>query len=220
MEEKKYPIGGFAPGNYTCKCCICKQEFQGDKRAVQCEPCAVKSVGGLPPLTEPILTDEDVKNCEATINHDRVIANQVAGMPWEEAIFQDGYSAGVEFEKKRAKPGAVWVNALKQLPSKPGEYHSQKHGKKFVMLFAEADRKMPKEYWEGVEWLDESGTAAAGREEPSVELFAFAKWMDESRNAVTPDMWAEKTVWKQSDAFQEWLKYYLGTTFKQQKANP
>ncbi len=41
-EEKKYPIGGYAPGNYWCKCCICKEKFMGDKRAVQCEPCAVK----------------------------------------------------------------------------------------------------------------------------------------------------------------------------------
>lgn len=63
--------------------------------------------------------------------------------------------------------GAVWVKALKQLPPKPGEYHSKKHGKRFVMLFAEADRKMPKEYWEGVEWLDES--PAAGREDAEIK---------------------------------------------------
>lgn len=42
MEKKKYPIGGFAPGNYTCKCVSCKENFIGDKRAVQCENCAEK----------------------------------------------------------------------------------------------------------------------------------------------------------------------------------
>ena len=42
MEDKKYPIGGFAPGNYTCKCVSCKENFMGDKRAVQCEDCAKK----------------------------------------------------------------------------------------------------------------------------------------------------------------------------------
>jgi hypothetical protein len=42
MENKKYPIGGFAPGNYTCKCVSCKENFTGDKRAVQCEDCAEK----------------------------------------------------------------------------------------------------------------------------------------------------------------------------------
>jgi len=40
-NEKKYPIGGYAPGNYQCKCVTCGGGFFGDKRAVQCEPCAV-----------------------------------------------------------------------------------------------------------------------------------------------------------------------------------
>jgi Zn-finger protein len=43
MESKsKYPIGGYAPGNYISTCTTCKTEFIGDKRAVQCEPCAIK----------------------------------------------------------------------------------------------------------------------------------------------------------------------------------
>ena len=42
MEDKKYPIGGFAPGNYMCTCSTCGERFTGDKRAVQCEPCATK----------------------------------------------------------------------------------------------------------------------------------------------------------------------------------
>lgn len=41
--ENKYPIGGYAPGNYTCNCVTCKTQFTGDKRAVQCEPCAIKT---------------------------------------------------------------------------------------------------------------------------------------------------------------------------------
>jgi hypothetical protein len=43
MENKsKYPIGGYAPGYYACRCVKCKTEFTGDKRAVHCEPCAIK----------------------------------------------------------------------------------------------------------------------------------------------------------------------------------
>lgn len=42
--KPKYPIGGYAPGNYSCICANCKSEFTGDKRAVQCEPCAVRLV--------------------------------------------------------------------------------------------------------------------------------------------------------------------------------
>ena len=41
-KEPKYPIGGYAPGYYSCTCVTCKSTFQGDKRAVQCEPCAIK----------------------------------------------------------------------------------------------------------------------------------------------------------------------------------
>jgi hypothetical protein len=43
-EKPKYPIGGYAPGNYMCNCSTCKTQFQGDKRAVQCEPCAIKMI--------------------------------------------------------------------------------------------------------------------------------------------------------------------------------
>jgi len=43
-ERDKYPIAGFAPGSYINKCCICKNNFKGDKRAIHCEPCAIKLV--------------------------------------------------------------------------------------------------------------------------------------------------------------------------------
>lgn len=39
-EQQTYRIGGYAPGNYFCRCVDCKKEFIGDKRAIQCEPCA------------------------------------------------------------------------------------------------------------------------------------------------------------------------------------
>jgi len=41
-EPKQYPIGGYAPGSYSCTCVTCKTGFMGDKRAVQCEPCAIQ----------------------------------------------------------------------------------------------------------------------------------------------------------------------------------
>jgi len=40
----KYPINGYAPGQYHCKCGDCKNMFIGDKRAIRCEPCAMKIV--------------------------------------------------------------------------------------------------------------------------------------------------------------------------------
>lgn len=42
-EKNKYSIGGFAPGSYMCTCCVCKQQFIGDKRAVECESCALNA---------------------------------------------------------------------------------------------------------------------------------------------------------------------------------
>ena len=41
-DRTKYPIGGYAPGNYFCKCCTCENIFKGDKKAVQCETCATE----------------------------------------------------------------------------------------------------------------------------------------------------------------------------------
>jgi hypothetical protein len=39
--QNKYPIGGYAPGNYHNRCSTCERSFFGDKQAVQCEPCAL-----------------------------------------------------------------------------------------------------------------------------------------------------------------------------------
>jgi hypothetical protein len=44
VETEKYPIGGYAPGSYMCECVTCKKKFMGDKRAAQCEPCALEMV--------------------------------------------------------------------------------------------------------------------------------------------------------------------------------
>jgi len=40
----QYPIGGYAPGFYSCKCVNCKKDFIGDKRAVQCKECAITMI--------------------------------------------------------------------------------------------------------------------------------------------------------------------------------
>jgi len=41
-KPKQYPIGGYTPGFYSCTCVTCKEDFQGHKRATQCEHCAIK----------------------------------------------------------------------------------------------------------------------------------------------------------------------------------
>lgn len=42
IPKINYPVLGYAPGNYYCTCANCKTPFQGDKRAVQCEVCALR----------------------------------------------------------------------------------------------------------------------------------------------------------------------------------
>jgi hypothetical protein len=36
--------GCWAPGNYISKCVSCDEQFEGDKRAVNCAPCAYANV--------------------------------------------------------------------------------------------------------------------------------------------------------------------------------
>jgi hypothetical protein len=48
-----WPLLGYAPGSYFCKCHECKEQFDGDKRAIQCLPCAVRAANaGLAKLKE------------------------------------------------------------------------------------------------------------------------------------------------------------------------
>lgn len=82
MSEKKYPIGGYAPGDYKCNCCICGTEFNGDKRAVQCEPCAVRVVktismenGGAPDL----LINESQPNEQPAVEQKEWDSNRLIG---------------------------------------------------------------------------------------------------------------------------------------------
>jgi hypothetical protein len=66
QEEPKYPIGGYAPGNYRCNCVTCKTTFQGDKRAVQCESCAIQMTKEEPKQETKCLTKlELAKNIAA-----------------------------------------------------------------------------------------------------------------------------------------------------------
>jgi len=42
-EINPWPLGGYAPGNYSCRCRTCKNEFRGDMWALQCLECAAKT---------------------------------------------------------------------------------------------------------------------------------------------------------------------------------
>jgi hypothetical protein len=42
-SRKVWPLCGYAPGHYFCRCAHCGKQFQGDKRALSCLECAVAS---------------------------------------------------------------------------------------------------------------------------------------------------------------------------------
>lgn len=71
-KELKYPFAGYAPGHYHCNCSVCEDSFQGDKRAVTCEPCAIKLMSEY---------EEDMKE-----NPCPTLANMVAETAMDEAI--------------------------------------------------------------------------------------------------------------------------------------
>lgn len=55
-NKKEWPdkrVNGWAPGNYTCTCADCGVRYLGDKRSVQCYPCASKIKPAAPPDTCP-----------------------------------------------------------------------------------------------------------------------------------------------------------------------
>lgn len=73
----------------------------------------------------------------------------------------------------------VWVKASERLPA-PGIYNAKKDGKPFVLRFMEADKRMPKEYWKDVEWLDESVAPAESPAEQPVAKKINREWINEA----------------------------------------
>ena len=45
-DLKPWPLLGYAPGSYMCRCMTCTKQFEGDKRAFTCLECAVLEVKG------------------------------------------------------------------------------------------------------------------------------------------------------------------------------
>lgn len=44
MIKEARTIGGYADGDYVCRCLNCERHFDGDKRSSQCLPCAVTAL--------------------------------------------------------------------------------------------------------------------------------------------------------------------------------
>lgn len=104
MSDKKYPIGGYAPGFYTRTCCICKNEFQGDKRAVQCEPCATKAPH---PSESPGV---NIKEGQLWARYSSIFHTTDGMYLMDFAGFRNALNEAIEFfRKESAGASAVWV---------------------------------------------------------------------------------------------------------------
>lgn len=215
MEEKKYPIGGFAPGNYHQRCGACGRSFFGDKRAYQCEPCAIadkEKFDALSPSEQGELMKRnaeaineafkdlgkpnkansmsEIKYGQLWARHSELVNNSDVG---NYRVSFEGLKNAVDEALRSAQRGAVWV--------KVSEFNKQQNIHYCGRTKSEAGIIYATIYWdhkwqrfvngsinESVEFeiLDELGTAAAERGEDAVE---FAQWIDSIATRVSATQW-------------------------------
>lgn len=70
-QMKCWPIGGFAPGGYQCKCTGCGANFPADKRASECLECAIN---GVKQRVEKLATDYVTVSNEAVMVQETIVA--------------------------------------------------------------------------------------------------------------------------------------------------
>lgn len=70
MNEKPWPLAGYAPGNYTCRCLDCGEQFIGDKRAINCLECAAVAVKSRAPSPNPApgVVEQTLADLEANLD--------------------------------------------------------------------------------------------------------------------------------------------------------
>jgi hypothetical protein len=177
--QNKYPIGGYAPGNYTCICCICKKEFQGDKQAVQCEPCAVKTT----------TSESDARQTPPSFNEmiglikklfTDYLEDVVKSKPDEiEKAWERYKTLNHLYQDNRTTTGAVWVKAPDFNHQPNVAYHAKDSKFKGAGTF---------DKYNNFRWGDGSVTAALDQD----NLFILDESPSKEREAVDPDeLWDE-----------------------------
>lgn len=182
QKEKKYPIGGYAPGNYYCKCSSCGYEFQGDKRAVQCEPCAVadkEKFDALPPEEQEALMKKNASIARymfsGPLSPERDLIYRIAEQ-WGNAIEMPNMEQWLKDYAVTQRPAtAGWVKAKIRYPEKDDKYFIKQGDVKSAANLWQST----KEYWQStdMEWLDESNEHPVEQKENEaiVKLLEFAR---------------------------------------------
>lgn len=108
QQEKKYSIGGYAPGNYQCHCVTCGGGFIGDKKAVECKPCAVRGrekFDAVPPAEQKELMKRSAEAINAPMEDDDQLKFSLErGDLWKTRAL----AAELALEERK---GAEWVKA-------------------------------------------------------------------------------------------------------------
>jgi hypothetical protein len=193
MEEKKYPIGGYAPGNYHNRCATCERTFFGDKRACQCEPCAVAGKAAFDAMSP--------EEQEVLLKKNAVIANYMFSGPlsperdliyriveqWGNAIEMPNMEQWLKDYAGNRRTGSVWVKAKDRLPEKQiyvivrnietGQVKlTQNYGHNTGWDIA-MDRRFK---WDNTEWLDEANEQPVEQKEND----AVIKWFFDNRRGL------------------------------------
>lgn len=186
MEEKKYPIGGFAPGNYQGKCYKCGYFFLGDKRAVECESCAVaakEKFDALSPEEQAELVKKNVQIASEMFDQIKAGKPFYPGSSYQNLfdyltkehsliLLESQMNDLINVVHKHHPAGAAWVNCNDTLPKDdsledfPAQYILKGHndgrrGEVDIHQVTFDEMKDVIRAYDWCEWLDESGTPAS-----------------------------------------------------------
>ncbi|SRR6266540_603533 len=172
--SNKYPIGGYAPGNYHNRCSTCECSFFGDKGSFQCETCGTKSQAEWDTLTPEQQLEQQKRNVEI---YNELIKNSST----EQLSGTDQVCGKTELNNlatiSTSPQVAVWVKTEDRMPSIGDYYYCKVDFKpdieKLIVEFSFGKwifRNDEEENIEVIEWLNES----ASKESDAVEVL---EWM-------------------------------------------
>ncbi len=100
--SRPFRLGGFATGDYMCKCMTCGGEFTGDKRAMTCLPCVADRINAARSEAQPSGTEP------------RPYPFASPGLKYSEAFVFEGGSLTVNTTGYGAANGAGWLCFLEK----------------------------------------------------------------------------------------------------------
>ena len=98
--SRPFRLGGFATGDYMCKCMTCGGEFTGDKRAMTCLPCVADRIDAARSEAQPSGSSE----VERDMTGETVCGFRVAA--WRETHPEHGDKYGWKYSEHWSTPSS------------------------------------------------------------------------------------------------------------------